>query len=89
MRVDDGIFLTICWADGLTDITGPFQGPKHERSNFVKDINDMLPFDSRSAYVSQSTVGDWNEWHWGKASPCPNTMLKQDKLAFNKLLNRE
>ena len=64
-------------------MTGPFQGPKHERSKFVKDTEDMLAFDSYSVYVSLSPFGDWNERHWKKESPCPSAMLKQDELAFN------
>jgi len=70
-------------------MTGPFQGYKHERSKFVKDIDDTLPFDSYSVYVSLSPIDDWNGRRWRKASPCPSAMLKQDELAFNKVIDRE
>jgi hypothetical protein len=70
-------------------LTGPFQGPKHERSNVVKDIEDMLTFDSYSFFVSLSLVHDWNEQYWRKESLCPNAMLKQGELAFKKLVDRE
>jgi hypothetical protein len=59
----DSIFLTIWQTNGLTDrltdLTGPFQGPKHERSNVVKDIEDKESFDWYSVYVSlsPSTIG--------------------------------
>jgi hypothetical protein len=67
----------------------PFQGPKHERSKVVKDIEDMLTFDSYSVYVSLSTVDDWNERHCRKDSRCPNAMLKQDELAFSEFVDQD
>jgi len=40
VRNQDGIFFNGL-TDLRTDMTGPFQGPKHERSNFVKDVENM------------------------------------------------
>jgi len=40
-------------------------------------------------YVTLSPVNDWNERRWRKEGPCPRAMLKQDELAFNKLVDRE